>query len=45
MYGFYFKTELAIFDKLNLSAWDLENYAALLILYKKAQSPYYLGIL
>ena len=39
------ETELAIFDKLNLSAWDLENYAALLTLYKKAQCPYYLGIL
>nr|XP_034176005.1 crossover junction endonuclease MUS81 [Osmia lignaria] len=35
--------ELAIFDKLNLSAWDLENYAALLTLYKKTQCPYYSG--
>ncbi|XP_043510455.1 crossover junction endonuclease MUS81 isoform X3 [Frieseomelitta varia] len=31
------ETELVTFDDLNLSSWNVENYAALLILYKKTQ--------
>ncbi|CAD1472643.1 unnamed protein product [Heterotrigona itama] len=34
------ETELVTFDDLNLSSWNVENYAALLILYKKTQECY-----
>ncbi|XP_060815160.1 crossover junction endonuclease MUS81 isoform X2 [Bombus pascuorum] len=37
------KTDLTTFDDLNLSTWNIENYAALLILYKKTQDSCYLG--
>ena len=37
------RTELTIFDDLNLSSWNVENYAALLILYKKTLDSCYLG--
>ncbi|XP_017795588.1 PREDICTED: crossover junction endonuclease MUS81 [Habropoda laboriosa] len=37
------RTELAAFDNLNLSSWNLENYAALFILYKNTQNPHCSG--
>ncbi|XP_050470339.1 crossover junction endonuclease MUS81 isoform X3 [Bombus huntii] len=37
------RTELTTFDDLNLSSWNVENYAALLILYKKTLDSCYLG--
>ncbi|XP_076648956.1 mus81 structure-specific endonuclease subunit isoform X2 [Halictus rubicundus] len=37
------KTELAILNKCNLSSWNLENYAVLMILYKKIQEIYSSG--
>ncbi|CAK9828356.1 Crossover junction endonuclease MUS81 [Anthophora retusa] len=40
---FYFKTELTVFDNLNLSSWNLDSYAALFILYKNIQNPYHSG--
>ncbi|KZC12994.1 Crossover junction endonuclease MUS81 [Dufourea novaeangliae] len=39
------RTEPAVFDKLDLSKWNLENYAVLLILYKKAQDPCFPGLI
>ncbi|CAK9814669.1 Crossover junction endonuclease MUS81 [Anthophora plagiata] len=36
-------TELAVFDNLNLSSWNLDSYAALFILYKNTQNPYHSG--
>nr|XP_033334596.1 crossover junction endonuclease MUS81 [Megalopta genalis] len=39
------KTELAIFNKFNLSSWNLENYAVLMILYKKTQESYSSGLI
>ncbi|KAK1126044.1 hypothetical protein K0M31_005571 [Melipona bicolor] len=37
------ETELVTFDDLNLSSWTVENYTALLILYKKTKEECYLG--
>ncbi|KOX67781.1 Crossover junction endonuclease MUS81 [Melipona quadrifasciata] len=37
------ETELVTFDDLNLLSWTIENYAALLILYKKTKEECYLG--
>ncbi|XP_068966111.1 crossover junction endonuclease MUS81 isoform X2 [Bombus flavifrons] len=37
------RTEPTTFDDLNLSSWNVENYAALLILYKKTLDSCYLG--
>ncbi|XP_076393272.1 mus81 structure-specific endonuclease subunit isoform X2 [Megachile rotundata] len=39
------RTELALFDKLNLLAWDVEKYAALLTLYRQSQDPFYIGFI
>ncbi|XP_078046648.1 mus81 structure-specific endonuclease subunit [Augochlora pura] len=39
------KVELTIFNKFNLSSWNLENYAVLITLYKKSQDSYSSGFL
>lgn len=37
------RTELITFNDINLLSWNIENYAVLLILYKKFQDSYYSG--